>query len=83
MFWSLIRCKQVAYIILAAKLYEIVYEFDIRAIIKLILKKILESATLLILCIDSKSLYNYLVKLDITQEKQLIINVINLRQFYK
>ena len=34
---------------------------------------------LLILVIDSKSLFDYLVKLGITTEKRLIINVILLR----
>jgi hypothetical protein len=48
------------------------------------LKKILQIKTLLLfLCIDSKSLYNYLVKLRITQKKSLIINFICLQQLYK
>jgi hypothetical protein len=38
---------------------------------------------LLVLCIDSKSLYECLVKLGITQEKRLIIDIICLRQAYK
>lgn len=41
-----------------------VYRFDIEAIIKATLKKILESAFLLILCTNSKSLYDCLVKLS-------------------
>ena len=37
----------------------------------------------LILYINSKSLYNYLVKLGTTQEKRLIVNLIYLYQAYK
>lgn len=59
------------------------YEFDIGAVIKAILGKILKLTVPLILYIDSKSLYNYLVKLGTIQEKQLIIDIMNLRQSYK
>jgi hypothetical protein len=38
---------------------------------------------LLVLCINSKLLYKCLVKLGITQEKRLIIDIICLRQAYK
>lgn len=48
---------------LVLKLYVIVYEFDIRIVIKTILKKIFKYVVPLILCINSKFLYNYLVKL--------------------
>ena len=42
------------------------YKSDIKIVIKVILKKILESIILLILYINSKVLYIYLVKLNIT-----------------
>lgn len=65
------KCKQVIRNVLAAELYKIVYEFDIRAVISAILY------------IDSKILYNCLVKLSTTQKKQLIVNMMSLHQFYK
>lgn len=41
------------------------YLFNIKVVIKVILGKILKSTILLILFLDSKSLYNYLFKLFI------------------
>ena len=35
------------------------------------------------MCINSKSLYDYLIKLEITQKKRLMINILYLRQFYE
>lgn len=64
-------------------MYKIAYEFDIRAVIKAILKKILKYIIPVILYTDSKSLYNCLVKLGTIQKKQLIVDVISLRQLYK
>jgi len=41
--------------------------------------KVLEIEVPLVIYIDSKSLYEYLVKLGTTREKRLMINVIYLR----
>lgn len=57
--------------------------FNIGAVIKVIVGKILGLAILILLYIDLKSLYDCLVKLDITQEKQLIVDVMNLHQSYE
>ena len=46
-----------------------VYKFDIRTIKKITLKKMLKSVVLLILYINSKSRYNYLVSLGIIWKK--------------
>jgi len=59
------------------------YGFNIGAVIKLTVNKILNINLPLIICTDLKSLYNCLVRLSTTQEKRLIINVIYLRQAYK
>jgi hypothetical protein len=58
--------------------------FDTRAAIKATIKKILQLKRLLvILCTNSKFLYDCLVKLRTTQEKQLIVDLMCLRQLYK
>ena len=81
--WSSIKCKRVTRSILAAKLYGMAYGFDIEAVIKTTLRKMLQTTIPLTLCTNSKSLYNCLVKLGTTQEKQLGVNVISLCQSYK
>jgi hypothetical protein len=62
--------------VLAFKLYIIAYNFDISASIKFIIDKVLGIKLLLMLYTNSKSLYNYLIKLGTTQEKRLIIDII-------
>ncbi len=69
---------------LTAKLYAMTNEFDADLVIKLIIQRILNILFLsLILLTDSRSLYDYLVKLDTTSEKRLMINLMCLRQFYE
>jgi hypothetical protein len=57
--------------------------FDIRASIKATLDKVLGIDLPLVLCTNSKSLYECLVKLGTTQEKRLIIDIMCLRQAYE
>ena len=59
------------------------YRFNIRAVIKLTVNKILNINLPLVICTDLKLLYNCLVRLGTTQEKRLIINVMCLRQAYE
>ena len=77
--WSSIKYKRVTRSVLVAELYKMAHGFDIRAVIKATPRKMLGSAISLILCIDSKSLYDCLVKLGTTQEKRLIVDVMSLR----
>jgi hypothetical protein len=81
--WSSVKCKRVTRSVLASELYGIVHGFDIGAVIKSTVDKILQVNLLLILCTDSKSLYDCLVRLGTTQEKCLMINVMCLRQAYE
>jgi hypothetical protein len=59
------------------------YGFDIRALVKSTIDKVLGIDLLLVLCTDSKLLYECLVKLGTTQEKRLIIDIMCLRQAYE
>ena len=69
--------------VLASELYAMVHGFDIGASIKATIEKILNINLPLVLCTDSKSLYDCLVKLGTTQEKRLMIDVMCLRQAYE
>ena len=61
----------------------IVYKFDIAYLVKTTLNLILYKDIPLVIYTNSKSLYNCLVKLGITQEKRLMIDVISMREAYK
>jgi hypothetical protein len=52
------------------------YSFNIGALIKSIINRILEIELLLVVYTDSKLLYKCLIKLGTTREKYLIINII-------
>jgi hypothetical protein len=52
-------------------------------LVKSIINKVLEIELLLVIYTDWKLLYKCLVKLGITREKYLIINIIYLCQVYK
>lgn len=82
-YWFLIKYKRVTCSVLAFELYRMAHGFDIGAVIKTIIEKIFRSAVLLILCTNSKSLYNCLVRLGTTKEQQLMVDVISLHQSYK
>jgi hypothetical protein len=64
--WSSIKCKQVTRSVLASELYALAHGFDIGAVIKSTIQRILQLEQLpLVLYTNSKSLYNCLVKLGI------------------
>lgn len=81
--WSSIKCKRVTRSVLASELYAMTHGFDIAAALKSTLDQALRITLPLVLCTDSKSLYDCLVKLGTTQEKRLMIDIICLRQSYE
>jgi hypothetical protein len=81
--WSSIKCKRVTRSVLASELYAMTHGFDIGTAIKSTIDRILGINLPLVLCTDSKSLYDCLVKLGTTQEKRLMIDVLCLRQSYE
>ncbi len=58
-------------------------EFDADSIIKSIIQRIFNIFLSMILLTDSRSLYDCLVKLEITSEKRLMIDLMCLRQSYE
>ena len=52
------------------------YGFNISALVKSIINRILEIELLLVIYINSKLLYKCFIKLETTREKYLIINII-------
>ena len=81
--WLSIKYKRVTKSVLASELYTMVHGFDVVAVLKSTIKSILKQSVLMILCTDSKSLYDHLVKLGTTQEKRLMIDIMCIRQSYE
>jgi hypothetical protein len=73
--------------VLASEIYSIVRGVDIAIAINTTIKMITEQLgfpqTLIVVCTNSYSLYECLVKLGSTQEKRLMIDIIALRQSYE
>jgi hypothetical protein len=72
------KYKRVTRSVLASELYGIAHGFNMSGLVKTIIDRILEIEVLLVVYIDSKSLYECLVKLGTTREKRLIIDIIYL-----
>ena len=81
--WSSIKCKRVTRSVLASELYATAHAFDTAVVIKTTLEKILAKPLPLVMCTDSKSLYDCLVRLGSTQEKRLMVDLMCLRQSYE
>ncbi len=81
--WSFTKCKRVIRSVLVAELYVMTNDFDTESMIKSTMKRILNVFILLILLIDSRSLFDCLMKLDTTSKKKLMIDLMCLRQSYE
>jgi hypothetical protein len=81
--WSSVKCKRVTRNVLAIELFAMIHDFDVDSMLKVILTKMIDTFVSLILMSDSKSLYDCLIRLNITVEKRLMINVMTLRQCYE
>jgi hypothetical protein len=85
--WSSTKCKRVTRSVLASEIYAMVNGVDIGLAIATTLQMItnrLELPTIpIIVCTDSYSLYECLVKLGSTLEKRLMIDIMALRQSYE
>jgi hypothetical protein len=81
--WSSIKCKRITRSVLAIELYAMINDFDVEAVIKSIIERILHISLSLILLTDSKSLFDCLIKFETTSEKRLMIDLMCLKQSYE
>ena len=85
--WSSTKCKRVTRSVLASEIYGMTSGADMAIAIDSTIKQITEQLGLtpipIIVCTDSYSLYDLLVKLGNTKEKRLMIDVMALRQSYE
>jgi hypothetical protein len=85
--WSSVKCKRVTRSVLASELYAMVHGFDTACVLKDTLDKITQTTAIppipIVICIDSFSLYDCLVKLGTTYEKRLMIDIMAIRQSYE
>ena len=85
--WSSTKCKRITRSVLASEIYAMVNGFDIGLAIATTLRMITDRLEIpkipVILCTDSYSLYECLVKLGSTLEKRLMIDIMALRQSYE
>lgn len=85
--WNSTKCKQVTRSVLASELYGIVGGFDNAIALGTTINQIMATLGLppvpVVICTDSKSLYDCLVRLGTTNEKRLIIDIMSLRESYE
>ncbi|KAI0996966.1 hypothetical protein K3495_g11217 [Podosphaera aphanis] len=85
--WSSIKCQRMTRSVLAGELYALVNGFDLGSVIKTTAENALRpwhpEPIPLVICTDSQSLYDCLVKLGTTNEKRLMIDIMCLQQAYE
>ena len=84
--WSSVKCKRVTRSVPASELHGMVHGIDIAMAIQSTLDRILKSLQTslpTVVCTDSRSLYDCMVKLGTTTEKRLMIDVMAVREAYE
>ena len=82
--WSSVKCRRITRSVLASELFALALGFDAGAVIKSATDKFLGSNPIpLAVAVDSRSLYDCLVKLGTTTEKRLMVDIMALRQSYQ
>lgn len=85
--WSSTKCKRVTRAVLASELYAMVAGIDMAISISTSVDKITGQlgipAIPSVVCTDSFSLYECMVKLGTTKEKRLMIDIMAIRQSYE
>ncbi|KAF2726445.1 hypothetical protein EJ04DRAFT_571271 [Polyplosphaeria fusca] len=85
--WNSIKCKRVTRSVLASELYGMVGGFDIAIALSTTIRQIVQNINIppipMVICTDSRSLYDCLVKLGTTNKKRLMIDIMSLRESYE
>ena len=85
--WSSTKCKRVTRAVLASELYMMTVGINmaisISTTLNLIIKQLGIDPIPTVICTDSFSLYEYMVKLGTTKEKRLMIDIMAIRQSYE
>ena len=85
--WSSTKCKRITRSVLASEIYAMAHGVDIAIAIGGTIDMIMARLSLpkvpVVVCTDSLSLYECLVKLGTTKEKRLMIDIMALREAYE
>ncbi|EED15825.1 hypothetical protein TSTA_009470 [Talaromyces stipitatus ATCC 10500] len=85
--WASSKCKRVTRSVLASEIYGLSTGFDhaitLASTVRMITDHLNMPAIPVVVCTDSYSLYECLVKLGTTKEKRLMIDLMALRQSYE
>lgn len=85
--WSSVKCKRVTRAVLASELYAMVLGADmaisVSGTLNMIATQLGVGPIPVVICTDSFSLYECMVKLGTTKEKRLMIDIMALRQSYE
>lgn len=85
--YSSTKCKRVTRSVLASELYGTVQGIDngitLGTTLNMIMKQLGYADIPIVVCTDSRSLYDCLVKLGTTTEKRLMIDIMSIRESYE